>query len=101
MVDLCQKFHQVLDRLPTTIDTEVDKQPIESSDDPSMFRLLVMERMVDLCQKFHQVLDRLPTTIDTEVDKKLIESSDDPSMFRLLVMERMMDLCDGCWTKQG
>ncbi|KAK9023339.1 hypothetical protein V6N11_003560 [Hibiscus sabdariffa] len=74
----------VLDRLPTTIDTEVDKQPIESSDNPSMFRLLVMERMVDLCQKFHQVLDRLPTTIDTEVDKKPIESSDDPSMFRLL-----------------
>ncbi|KAK8478726.1 hypothetical protein V6N11_010487 [Hibiscus sabdariffa] len=41
MADLCQKFHQVLDRLPTTIDPEVDKKPIESSDDPSMFRLLV------------------------------------------------------------
>ncbi|KAL4280909.1 hypothetical protein GQ457_03G009640 [Hibiscus cannabinus] len=51
IVDLCQKFHQVLDRLPTTIDPEVDKQPIESSDDPSMFRLLVMERMVDLCDR--------------------------------------------------
>ncbi|KAL4308641.1 hypothetical protein GQ457_01G018230 [Hibiscus cannabinus] len=51
MVDLCQKFHQVLDRLPMTIDTEVHKQPIESSDDPSVFRLLVMERMVDLCDR--------------------------------------------------
>ncbi|KAL4377095.1 hypothetical protein GQ457_02G034960 [Hibiscus cannabinus] len=48
---LVQKCHQVLEKLSTTIDMEVDKQPIESSDDPSMFRLLVIERMVNLCDK--------------------------------------------------
>ncbi|KAK9008277.1 hypothetical protein V6N11_075177 [Hibiscus sabdariffa] len=60
---------EVLDRLPTTIDSEVDKQPIESSDDPSMFRLLVMERMVDLCQKFHQ--DRVEIKGNGQADSSI------------------------------
>ncbi|KAL4332022.1 hypothetical protein GQ457_07G011210 [Hibiscus cannabinus] len=66
---LVQKCHHVLEKLSTTIDMEVDKQPIESSDDPSMFRLLVMERMVNLCDKNLKIKDRTEIMGNKQVNR--------------------------------